>query len=40
MKKEISFEYFIDRGKAMLYMILLSAVAYVLFAVFNSLNMS
>ena len=38
MKKDISFEHFVDRGKAMIYMMALSAVAFVLFVVVTSLK--
>jgi hypothetical protein len=38
MKKHISLQGFIDRAKAMLFMILVSAVAFLLFAIFTSLQ--
>lgn len=38
MKKDISFSAFLDRAKAMMYMMALSAIAFLLFAVFTSLN--
>jgi len=38
MKKDISFNAFIDRAKAMVYMIALSAIAFLLLAVFTSLK--
>ncbi len=38
MKKDISLQAFIDRAKAMLYMFVFSAIAYMLFAIFTSLH--
>jgi hypothetical protein len=38
MKKDISLQEFIGRAKAMLYMILVSAAAFLLFAIFTSLQ--
>jgi hypothetical protein len=38
MKKDISLSAFIDRAKAMMYMMALSAIAFLVFAVLTSLS--